>query len=250
MLLEIKALTKDFGKLRALDGIDLTVPADQLTGLIGPNGSGKTTLVNLVSGNLMPTCGEMYFAGHNINSWSSARRARSGIARTFQNIELFGQMSVLDNVLMGFFYHDDRSLLGSLIGLPSDRKRKNLLNEQAQELIRFVGLDGCVHEIATNLSYGQQRKVELARALALVPKLLLLDEPAAGMNTKETLELRLLIRRIADRGITILLIEHDMDLLMNVADHVVVFDYGKKLAEGSPEQIQVDQRVVAAYLGQ
>ncbi|MGB9867473.1 MAG: ABC transporter ATP-binding protein [Bacillota bacterium] len=248
-LLETKNLTVKFGGLVAVNGLDLTVKEGQICALIGPNGSGKTTAINLITGIYVPTAGEVLFNGENITGLPRHKIVAKGIARTFQNIRLIGSQTVFDNIRLGKHIHTKADLVSIMLNSRATREEMRRVTEEVTEIIGFVGLEDVAFEKTRNLPYGKQRIVEIGRALATNPRLLLLDEPAAGLNTQETLELVGLIRRIRDRGITILLIEHHMELVEGLADWVFVLNYGQKIAEGTFNQIKADSRVQEAYLG-
>ncbi len=248
-LLSVKGLAKQFGGLKAVDGVDMEIRQGEIQALIGPNGSGKTTTLNLLSGLYTPTAGNLLFDGQEIGGKKPHSITAVGMARTFQNIRLFGELTAMDNVLIGQHVRSKAGLVSSFLHLPSQRKEEAVLRQKAFEVLEFVGLQGKETAIAKSLPYGQQRLLELARALASVPKLLLLDEPAAGLNAAETEGLVELLLKIRDRGITILLVEHDMSLVMNVSDHITVLNFGKKIAEGPAEKIETNQEVIDAYLG-
>ena len=249
VLLTVKGLAKYFGGLRAVDGVDMEIRRGKIHALIGPNGSGKTTILNMLSGLYVPTAGEILLEGKAIGGQKSHHITSQGMARTFQNIRLFRELSVLENVLIGQHSHTRSGLLTSVLQLPSQKAEEAGMRKKALEMLAFVGLKGKEFATANSLPYGQQRLLELARALASDPKLLLLDEPAAGLNAAETEALVELLFQICDRGITILLVEHDMSLVMNVSDHITVLNFGKKIAEGSAEEVEHNQEVIDAYLG-
>lgn len=250
-LLEVKELGISFGGLRAVDNFNLTIEDGQLYGLIGPNGAGKTTIFNLLTGVYKPTDGKFMFDGEEMSGKTPIQINKRGIARTFQNIRLFSQMSVIDNVKVGLQNQYRFSVLDSVLGLPKHRTGEKLMTERAMEILKIFDLDGEANQLASNLPYGKQRKLEIARALATNPKLLLLDEPAAGMNPAETAELMNTIALIRDKfKITILLIEHDMSLVMGICEKIVVLEYGRVICDDVPEKVKNDQRVIAAYLGE
>jgi branched-chain amino acid transport system ATP-binding protein len=249
-VLELRGISQEFGGLRALDGIDLQVPRHAIFGIIGPNGAGKTTLFNVITGIYPPTEGQLLFQQQPIASWSSHKVARLGVGRTFQNIRLFNRLSVLDNVKVAANWNRSAGFWASILGLPSYSREQKHCQEKAEALIDMLGLYDKRMEYAQSLSYGEQRRLEIARALIAEPSLLLLDEPAAGMNSSEKIELMDLIWKIRDdMQLTILLVEHDMHLVMSICEQIAVLDYGRKIAEGRPEQIKSDPRVIQSYLG-
>lgn len=249
-LLEVKQLTKHFGGLTAVGDVTLELNEGELVGLIGPNGAGKTTLFNLLTGVYEPSEGTVTLDGHLLNGKSPYKIASWGLGRTFQNIRLFKDLTVLDNVLIAFGNHHKQHVFTSFLRLPAFYKSEKELKDKALELLKIFDLDGDAETLAKNLSYGQQRRLEIVRALATEPKILFLDEPAAGMNPQETAELTELIRRIKDEfKITIMLIEHDMNLVMEVTERIYVLEYGRLIAQGTPDEIKTNKRVIEAYLG-
>ena len=249
-LLEVKQLTKHFGGLTAVGDVTLELNEGELVGLIGPNGAGKTTLFNLLTGVYEPSEGTVTLDGHLLNGKQPYKIAALGLGRTFQNIRLFKDLTVLDNVLIAFSNHHKQHVFASFLRLPAFYKNEKELKVKALELLKIFDLDGDAETLAKNLSYGQQRRLEIVRALATEPKILFLDEPAAGMNPQETAELTELIRRIKEEfKITIMLIEHDMNLVMEVTERIYVLEYGRLIAHGTPDEIKNNKRVIEAYLG-
>ncbi len=249
-VLEAKGLSKVFGGLTALDKVDLAVEAGKITSVIGPNGAGKTTLFNLIAGVYAPSSGEIYFQGKSLGNAPPHRRAALGIARTFQNVLLFDNMTALENVMSGQHVRSRYGFLEAAIRLPKARREEESISLKATRYLNLVGLGMHAQQNALSLPLGQQKILAIARALATEPKLLLLDEPGAGLNALEKQGLGELIRRIRDMGTSIILVEHDMDLVMGIAEWVIVLDSGQKIAEGTASQIQKDRRVIAAYLGE
>jgi branched-chain amino acid transport system ATP-binding protein len=250
MILEIKNITKSFGGVVAINDTSFSIDKNEIFGLIGPNGAGKTTMFNIITGNYKPTSGQVFLDGNKITNKKNFKIVRAGIARTFQNIRLFSSMSVLDNILIGLENQTNYTYLESILRLPRYFSQEKRVKEKAVEIMEFLGIEKFKDELATSLSYGSQRKVEIARALATSPKLLLLDEPAAGMNPNETKELAELLFKIRDKfDITILLIEHDMKFVNHLCDRVMVLDYGKTIFEGKIEDAIKDEEVIKAYLG-
>ena len=247
--LVVKNLSKQFGGVKAVQDVSFTIAGGTVHSVIGPNGAGKTTLFNLITGIYTPTAGEISFEGNAVAGEPPFELARLGMSRTFQNLQVCMNMTAIENVMVGAHLRLAQGLLASLLHLPGLRRADRACRDEAAELMEFVGVGKYRAAHASQMSYGALKRLEIARALAARPKMILLDEPAAGLNDTETHEIETLIRKIADSGVTVVLVEHDMKLVMNLSDHILVLDYGKKLAEGTAADVRANPDVIAAYLG-
>jgi branched-chain amino acid transport system ATP-binding protein len=249
-MLEVKELTQRFGGITALEDISFTVTKGEITGVIGPNGAGKTTLFNIVTGIYDQTSGVVTLEGTDISTLPAEQLAARGLVRTFQNIELFGNMTVLENVMLGMHTRSSSGILACMCKMPWHLREERLIREQAKEWLEFCGITDLSDQKASNLPFGKGRLLEIARAMAVNPSIMLMDEPAAGLNNRETAQLAVLIRKIRATGVTVVLVEHDMELVMDICDRIIVLNLGRKLAEGTPREIQENKAVITAYLGE
>ncbi|MDO8319136.1 ABC transporter ATP-binding protein [Rhodoferax sp.] len=248
-LLEVKDLSIHFGGVKAVQNVSFTIDAGIVYAVIGPNGAGKTTLFNLITGVYTPTTGTILLDGESIGGKSPDALARRGVARTFQNLQICMNMDAIENVMVGAHLRLDRNLLKAALRWPVLKRRDRELRGEAAELMRFVGLQDYINTRADSMPYGALKRLEIARALAMKPRLIFLDEPAAGLNPKETIEVDALVRKVADSGVTVVLVEHDMKMVMNLSDRILVLDYGRKLTEGTGLEVRSNPDVIAAYLG-
>ncbi|MBP1728052.1 MAG: amino acid/amide transporter ATP-binding protein 1, family [Deltaproteobacteria bacterium] len=249
-MLEVRSLTQRFGGITALEDISFAVAKGDITGIIGPNGAGKTTLFNIVTGLYTQTAGAVLLNGKDISNLPPERLAPLGLVRTFQNIELFGTMTVLENVMLGLHTRSSSGILACMAKMPWHLREERLIRKQAYEWLDFCGISTLAEQKASNLPFGRGRFLEIARAMAVNPSIMLMDEPAAGLNNRETGELAALIRKIRAAGVTVVLVEHDMELVMDICDRIIVLNLGRKLAEGTPREIQENPAVISAYLGE
>ena len=249
-LIEVKNMTKYFGGLRALNSVNFSARENSIGALIGPNGAGKTTLLNIITGMYAADKGEVFFSGLDISNLSTLKRSRQGISRTFQHLELFGDMTALENIMVGRYSKTKAGFISSGLRLPFVIREEKEAGRRSKEILEYINLGHRTNDIASNLPAGEQRTLEIGRALATEPRLLLLDEPAAGLNIKETRSLGEMLKKIrGEMDITIILVEHDMDLVMHISDRITVLNFGEAIAEGTPPEIQNDKTVIAAYLG-
>ncbi len=249
-MLRLEGVTQVFGGLTAVEDISFTAEKGDITGVIGPNGAGKTTLFNIVSGIYTQTAGSVYLNDRDVSGFPPEKLATLGMVRTFQNFELFGQMTVLENVMVGLHTRSKSGIVSCAFKLPGHMKEERAIRERAGHWLDFAGIDELAPEKAASLPFGKGRLLEIARAMALEPQIIMMDEPAAGLNSRETVSLAALIRKIRESGVTVVLVEHDMELVMDVCDSILVLNLGRKLAEGTPRQIQENPAVIAAYLGE
>lgn len=248
-LLEVSNLSKSFGGVNAVQDVSFAIAPGVIYSVIGPNGAGKTTLFNLITGIYTPSQGTISLQGEALEGKAPNQLAERGMARTFQNLQICSNMSALENVMVGAHLRMDRNLLKAALRLPGMRQRDRQLREEAAELMRFVGLEKYLGSDADSMPYGALKRLEIARALAMKPRIVFLDEPAAGLNPRETDDVAQLVRRVSESGVTVVLVEHDMKMVMNLSDRILVMEYGRKLAEGSAEEVRANPAVVAAYLG-
>lgn len=248
-MLRTDKISKIFGGLTALEDVTFSIKKNEITGIIGPNGAGKTTLFNIITGLYTQTAGNIFLNDRNISAVPPEKLARLGLVRTFQNIELFGQMTVLENVMVGLHTKSRSGVISCALKLPGNLREERKTRDKAGEWLDFCGLSDLSGVAANNLPFGKGRLLEIARAMALEPRIILMDEPAAGLNSRETIHLADLIRKIRDSGVTVVLVEHDMELIMDICDSIIVLNLGRKLAEGTPREIQENPEVIAAYLG-
>jgi branched-chain amino acid transport system ATP-binding protein len=248
-ILEVRQLTKRFGGLLAVSAVEFAVPRKTVLSIVGPNGAGKTTLFNLISGAIRPDQGSVLFDDHDVTGWEPHRLNRRGLARTFQNVRLFPHLNALENVMIGRTCRTRGQVWHALLWLPRDRAERKESRDRAEQLLEWVGIGHSRHRMPAELPYGEQRRVEIARALASDPTLLILDEPTQGMVAREAHNVVELMGRLVERGLTLMLVEHNMNVVMSVSDRIVVLDFGQKIAEGPPKEIRADPRVITAYLG-
>jgi len=248
-MLAVNNLSKTFGGVKAVQGVSFVIKEGTIHSVIGPNGAGKTTLFNLITGVYEPTEGEIVFNGENVAGRAPDELARRGMSRTFQNLQICMNMSAIENVMVGAHLRLNQGMFAGMLRLPGLRRADVACRDEAAELMRFVGVGKYLDSHASQMPYGALKRLEIARALAAKPKVLLLDEPAAGLNHTETAEIDALIQKVAESGVTVVLVEHDMKLVMNLSDHILVLDYGKKLAEGTAQEVRANPDVIAAYLG-
>ena len=249
-MLEIRGITQRFGGVTALEDVSFSIRPNEITGVIGPNGAGKTTLFNIISGIYHQTSGTIVFDGKDVSGLPPEKLALRGLVRTFQNVELFNQMTVLENAMVGLHTRSRSGLLSCMFKTPGNLSEERRIRERALHWLEYTGIADLADLQAGNLSFGKGRMLEIARAMALEPRIILMDEPAAGLNNRETGELATLIRKIRDSGVTVVLVEHDMELVMDVCDSILVLNLGRSLAEGTPREIQENRAVIAAYLGE
>lgn len=249
-MLEVRGITQRFGGITALEDISFSVTKGDITGVIGPNGAGKTTLFNIITGIYTQSAGQIFLEGRDISRVPAEQLARCGLVRTFQNIELFGKMTVRENVMVGLHTRSGCGILSCMAKMPWHLKEERRIRAKSQEWLEFCGITDLADQVAGSLPFGKGRLLEIARAMAVEPQIMLMDEPAAGLNNRETHDLAVLIRKIRDTGVTVVLVEHDMELVMDICDRIVVLNLGKKLADGTPREIQENPAVIAAYLGE